>query len=192
MAVGDFDGDGRADIFWADGKTWWVSYGGNTPFVEVQTSSHRVKDLRFGDFDGNGTTDVFSVVNDGVGLRWMVSYSPKLARGLFSSWTHLPVSLTKNLLGLTVADFNGDGLADIGMSSGPECSKNCWKIWYGGSQGWGRPHNLGSLVLVDGGVGHFFRGRRAGADRLMWNGNLIWVAAGGAVAPQPLSSQDMR
>ncbi len=187
MAVGDFDGDGLADIFWADGKTWWVSYGGNTLFVEVQTSSHRVKDLRFGDFDRNGTTDVFSVVNDGVGLHWMVSYSPKLARGLFSSWTHLPMSLTNKVDGLVVADFNGDGLADVGMS----CGTGCWKISYGGSLDW-KTYNLGSLDLVNGGVGHFFSGRRTGADILMWNGNLISVAAGGAVAPQPLSSQDMR
>jgi hypothetical protein len=83
MAVGDFDGDGRADIFWADGRTWWVSYGGNTPFVEVQTLGFGMKELRFGDFDGNGTTDVFEVVSG----NWMVSYSPESIHGLFSSWT---------------------------------------------------------------------------------------------------------
>ncbi len=46
MAVGNFLGDKRSDIFFADGKTWFVSDGGSAPFVMVQTSSFRVKDLR--------------------------------------------------------------------------------------------------------------------------------------------------
>jgi hypothetical protein len=60
MAVADFDGDGHPDIFCDDGVTGWISYGGNTPFVQFNL---RVKDLRFGDFNGDGTTDVLGVVN---------------------------------------------------------------------------------------------------------------------------------
>ncbi len=50
MTVGDFNGDGHPDIFCADGKNWWISYGGNTPFVNVNSSSFGVKDVRLGHF----------------------------------------------------------------------------------------------------------------------------------------------
>jgi VCBS repeat protein len=205
MAVGDFDGDGRADIFWADGRTWRVSYGGNNPFVEVQTSSHRVKDIRFGDFDGNGTTDVFSVVSDGVSLRWMVSYSPKSAHGaLFSSWTYLPVSLTNTVDGLLVADFNGDGVADVATNSA-----DGWQISYRGAHGWTnvrQPLGLVSLSLA--GIGHF-KGQR-GSDVLLWNGlslgvislakcdsnanvnTQLCISVGGTSPATRYSTQDMR
>jgi hypothetical protein len=215
LAVGDFDGDGRADIFWADGQTWWVSYGGNTPFVAVQTSSHRVKDIRLGDFNGDGSTDVFSVVDDGVSLRWMVSYSPKLAPGtLFSSWTYLPVSLTNTVDGLLVADFDGDGRADIAMPSSPDISTSIgidvevtswnWMFSHDGVESWTShqitPTNQCSLTFtlqqlssagLLAGIGRF--GGNAGADLLLWgDGNNFCIVPGGTGAAQRQSRQDMR
>jgi FG-GAP-like repeat len=182
MAVGDFDGNGVSDIFYADGQTWWVSYGGNTPFVQVQTSSFRRQDLLFGDFDGNGTTDVFSVGS----VNWQVSYSPKGVQGLFTSWQPLRAKLTDAVQGLVVADFNGDGFADVAMY----CGTGCLNISYGGTQDWANYSTVGSLSLVNGGVGHFSGG--LGADILVWNGNEISVVPSGTGTPQPLSSQDMR
>jgi hypothetical protein len=52
LAAGNFVGDARDDIFWADGKTWWASDHGAGAFSQTQTSSFRVPNLRFGDFTG--------------------------------------------------------------------------------------------------------------------------------------------
>lgn len=68
LRLGDFNRDGRADIFAAWGGKWRVSYtsasGNNVtagPWQIINTSIHTVKELRFGDFDGNGKTDVFRI-----------------------------------------------------------------------------------------------------------------------------------
>lgn len=115
MTAGHFGGNKTSDIFWADGHTWWVSYGGNTPFKEIQTSSFTKADLRFGDFNNDGKTDIF-----GVGSKnWQVSYAPSSGQGLFSSWQSLRTKLTDNANALIVADFDGDGVRRISF---PKCS----------------------------------------------------------------------
>ena len=188
MAVGDFDGDGRADIFWADSKTWWVSFGGSTPFVPVAGSGFQVKDLRFGDFDGNGTTDVFGVVKDGGSSYWQVSYSPKSMPGaLFSPWQKLRPALTNTVDGLFVADFNGDGTADVAMDCGAG-APGCWSISYGGFQDWQYP-NIGPNGPYVAGVGHFLG--RIEADVLLWNDPQLGISVGGIYPPIRYSSQDM-
>ncbi len=184
--VDDFPGDSRDDIFWADGATWLVSSGGAAPFTHSQTSSFRVKDLRFGDFNNDGKTDVFGIV----GGKWQVSY------GASSSWTPLPVSLTSSIDDLVVADFDGDGRADIATNS-----HNDWMISYGGAAPWNHYHindtnscaspepSLSSMPAI----GKF--DSKPGADVLLWNGgNELCIASGGQVE-HPLevwSRQDMR
>jgi hypothetical protein len=161
MAVGDFDGDGISDIFFADGQTWWVSYGGNTPFILVATSSFRVPDLRFGDFNGDGTTDVFSVGS----VNWQVSYSAKGVRGVFTEWQPLRSKLTNTADGLVVADFNGDGFADVAANSDDPLG---WRISYGGFQDWAyvsQPYGIVGPQVA--GYGHFIG--HVEADVLTWN-----------------------
>jgi hypothetical protein len=221
MAVGDFDGDGKPDIFCADGQTWWISYGGNTPFVQVIVSdfTHR-KDLRFGDFDGDGTTDVFGVVNGGLftSPHWQVRYGIKGYQGALGPWRPLPVSLTTNpasVDGLVVADFDGDpnGIADVGKPCG---LGGGLQISYGGAQGWTNcndvnayvsigsvnlltcalnPSNLSPCFLANGAIGRFSGG--PGADILLWsyyNGQgaaKLWDVAGGIGSPYQLSAPDV-
>jgi len=194
MAVGDFDGNKIADIFWADGQTWWVSYGGNTNFKEVQTSSFREADLRFGDFNGDGNTDVF-----GVGSKdWQVSYAPASGQGLFSSWKSLRPRLTDSARGLIVADFNGEGYADVAT----DCTDSgCWRISYRGFQDWTYASQPVSLNGDLAGVGHFRAS--APADVLTWNNSgkcdqshgqdtQLCISVAGYKPATHYSTQDMR
>jgi hypothetical protein len=160
MVVEHFAGNKIPDIFWADGKTWWLSYGGTSAFKEIQTSGFRVADLRFGDFNHDGKTDVFGVSEK----DWEVSYAPASGQGLFSSWQALRPKLSDSVASLIVADFNGDGTADVAT----DCPNSaCWQISCGGKADWTRvsqPVSLsGSLV----GVGHFESVRPS--DILTWN-----------------------
>lgn len=195
MAVGDFDGDGHPDIFCADGQTWWVSFGGNTAFQPIQTSSFLVANLGFGDFNGDGTTDVLGVVSLNGSNYYQVSYSPKGTPGaLFSSWTPLQAALTNSVAGFMVADFNGDGVADIFVPS-----SDGWQISYSGTQPWTDVAQGSLAFLAVAGVGHFTG--QPQADILQWNGlsplltisgTGLLLSAAGVSPATPYSTQDMR
>jgi hypothetical protein len=174
MAVGDFDGDGHADIFCADwqNQTWWVSYGGNTPFVVVNSSSFQRKDLLFGDFDGDGKTDVFGVVFDTQHNVNSWSYS----RSATGAWAdgYLRPALTNTVAGLVVGDFAGTGRGvSVAMSCDSFLTPGCWQVSAGGIQNW-HPYTLGSGPVVLAAVGHFL-GRFDAyqnplpVDLLFWN-----------------------
>lgn len=213
MAVGDFDGDSKPDIFCADGSTWWISYGGNTPFVQVIVADSTLrKDLRFGDFNNDGMTDVFGVVNGAFSSpRWQLRYGPKGYQGFLGGWQPLPASLTSNpasVDGLVVADFDGNGFADVGMAC-INLGAPGWQISYGGVQGWSSCNTFAGplnavnctlkfspcVTLASGAVGRFSGG--LGSDILLWNFTNSQGAAplldmpGGAGTPFVLSSQDM-
>jgi hypothetical protein len=213
MAVGNFSGDAREDIFWADGQTWWVSDHGAAAFVRTGTSSFRVPNLRFGDFTGRGQTDVFSVV----GGRWQVRYRAA------SIWTPLPVSLpvlsTDSVVGnIVVADFTGDGRADIATSSLTN-SGYVWQISGSGATSWETHTILPNLSCPDAplvtlppsfpaapsihswplqsaaAIGHF-TGKNAAVGTLVWTDNQFCMIPGGGSstpwAPSLRSLQDMR
>jgi hypothetical protein len=167
MAVGNFTGDGRSDLFLADGKQWWVSDAGQGPFTTVQTSVFEVKDLRCGDFNDDGKTDVFSVGSK----NWQVSFAPS-GNGEFSSWQPLLPKLTDSADGLFVADFDGDGIADVAMN----CSgSQCWNVSSGGRNPWPKtPQHSGSLGSSFAAVGKFklIPGFKSSpAEILNWNAN---------------------
>lgn len=173
-AVGDFVGDRRADVFYADGQRWWVSDGGVGPFVHTQDSSYRAADLGFGDFNGDGKTDVVGVVSG----QWMVSLS---ATG---SWAGFPLrsALTKTMAGLIIADFNGNGRADVAQAYGKSVS-------YDGRGNWtDLPARPGMFAAV----GRF--DANPGADILFYwtNDNHLGIQSSGVGAAQRQSRQHMR
>jgi hypothetical protein len=208
--VDDYAGDHRPDIFYADGSAWYVSSGGTQPFVEVNTSSFRVHDLRFGDFDGDGKTDVFGVTSG----TW--SYS-KSAQGFWADG-YLQQSLAP-VDALVVADFDGDGRADVATSSdydvvqaaylSPVFNVNglTWKISYGGIEGWSNHRvtprsgcaldDFPQTVLQEAGlvaaVGRF--DTAVGADVLLWgstHASNLCIVSGGIGDLERQSRQDMR
>lgn len=208
LAVGDFNGDGHADILYTTGTYWYVSSAGSGPFNYVNKSSFRVPNLRFGHFSicgSNKETDVFGIVSG----KWQVTC------GAVGDWQALPVSLTTSLSNLYIADFDGDGNADIAQFysnayEGNYFTSLTWRFSYGATQGWishtlvptnscpafGSPE-LGTPLdptLVVAGVGSF--DANPGADLLLWGSNStgtkLCIVSGGIGEAQLQSRQEMR
>ena len=59
LGVGDFDGDGRADVFRRLGTRWWVSWSGTRAWSDLRVESRDITGLALADFDGDGADDVF-------------------------------------------------------------------------------------------------------------------------------------
>lgn len=192
LAVGDFDGDGRADILYADGAHWYLSSGGSGPFNYANESGYRVANLRFGHFSacgGGKETDVFGIV----GGKWQVTC------GALGDWTPLPVTLTNSLTGLVVADFDGDGNADIATSTpvigfGTFVAWN-WLFSRDGSSGWTTRSFAPTPITAAAAIGFF--DSNPGADVLLWGDrsspDTLSIASGGDPSTlQRQSNEEMR
>lgn len=120
MVAGDFNGDGKDDLFYADGSSWYLSDKGKGDFQKINSSSIATSQLRFGDFDGDGKMDVFSTN----GSQW------KYSQGGKSQWVNLQTS-SQPLGSLRFGDFDGDGKTDVFTTSNKE-----WKYSQGGTSSW--------------------------------------------------------
>ena len=109
LAAGDFNGDGRADVFVANGTGWFWSASGRREWRYLNSSSLRLNRLGFGDFNGDGKTDVFSQQS---GDRWLVSY------GGTTPWTPLPAGSNIPMSTYRFGDFDGDGKTDVFRANG--------------------------------------------------------------------------
>ncbi|MBB2923529.1 VCBS repeat-containing protein [Cellulomonas cellasea] len=123
----DFDGNGKADVFWsnpADGL-WRISFNGTTPWVVVNgAGAYTTDQFRFADIDGDGKDDVF-FANPGDG-RWLVSY------GATSAWHAINnAGVPNDQLGL--ADLTGDGKADVFWSNP---ANGAWYLSDGAASPW--------------------------------------------------------
>ena len=132
LALGDFDGNGKIDVFNATGSKWQVVTDGTGAWQDLNTSTVTLDQLRFGDFDGDGKTDVFTAN----GTIWR--YSP----GGSSPWRELRTA-TEPLSELRFGDFNGDGETDVFTATGAQ-----WRVSYSGTGAWERL-NTSSAQLAD-------------------------------------------
>ena len=124
--IGDFDGDGNADVFRTTGSQWLYSKGGAEPWEHLATSGHRESMIRLGDFNSDGATDVFGLV----GGAWKVAY------GGSSGWQHLNNLISSNLNELVFADLDGDGITDVGRQEGAD-----YQVSWRGTAGWSTRHH---------------------------------------------------
>jgi hypothetical protein len=161
LRFGDFDGDGRTDMFHTRNGQWNVWYASSRRWTKTQTSTAKVKDLLFGDFDALHGTDVVAVRNK----AWSFSSAST------KPWARLNAQLTSNLGNAVVADFDGDGRDDIGVSTGSSWRYSKLGRFPLALLRSGNPPSLKSIQ-----IGRFDSGPRAmavsfSADRLVqWRG----------------------
>jgi hypothetical protein len=121
IAAGDFDGDGRSDVFVATGTGWFYSRGGIQPWEYLTSSGRQLKELGFADIDNDGLTDV--LWRDG---RGTLGYS-RAARVPWAPLTPVPVPVSD----LRFGDFDGDGRTDMFYTQGAQ-----WNVWHGSTRTW--------------------------------------------------------
>jgi hypothetical protein len=107
LAVGDFDGDGRDDLFLATGAGWYYAPGSQAEWRFLSNKTEPYDHLLFGDFDGDGRTDVFTQQ----GRNWMISW------GGLSPWEKVNQS-DGQMKDFAIGDFDGDRRADVFYSDG--------------------------------------------------------------------------
>ena len=117
LRVGDFDGDGKDDLFLATGAAWYYAPGGSSEWHFLNAETDAIDNLLFGDFDGDGRTDVLTKHGRDVLVSWSGT----------SNWEKIN-ELDGNIGDMAIGDFDGDHRADIFFSNGKE-----WLVASGGS-----------------------------------------------------------
>lgn len=136
----DLNGDGRNDLLFYDGNQSWHAYLATaTGFSPSQTVITTItgaagdfvqRQVVAGDFDGDGRVDLLFRIgtNDPIpSPQWKVCFSRfgNAAGQTFDCedavWVDGP---EKSVANVVVADFNGDGLADIASPTDPDVDTN--------------------------------------------------------------------
>ncbi len=131
IAAGDFDGDGRADVFLANGTGWFFSRAGVRPWEYLRPSNKRTRDLAFADVDNDRVTDVLYREPNG-----RLGYA-KGGRGAVLPLTTVPVGIDE----LRIGDFDGDGRTDLFYTR-----RGGWHVWYGSTRTWTRTQTSAKAV----------------------------------------------
>jgi hypothetical protein len=141
LRLGDFNADGKADVFAAWDHTWHVSDGGTAPWKVLNTmSSLEVDRLAFADFNADGKVDVFATWKRNGKMIWHVSY------GGTEPWVDLNDMSSLALDRLAFADFNADGKADV-FATWKRNGKMIWHVSYSGTEPWVDLNDMSSLEV---------------------------------------------
>jgi len=134
--------------------------------------------------NADGKTDVLGVVNG----YWRVAYSGT------SGWQPLRSKLSDSVSSLLVADFNGDGRADVAMpaliSTLGSYTGWTYQVSYNGTGDWVplRTYSLNQTGVAA--IGRF--DQSAGADILLWADNHLEISSQGTRTLTRHSREDMR
>ncbi|MFO1035910.1 MAG: VCBS repeat-containing protein [Geminicoccaceae bacterium] len=124
LAFGDFDGDGKTDVFYASpitgGFQWKYSSGGAKTFQNLAQGPYPDG---FGDFDGDGKTDAFYAQFLG-----RLLYQWKYSSGAAKTFVKLAIGRKPTGFG----DFDGDGKTDVFYADGLAKGGYQWKYSSGG------------------------------------------------------------
>ena len=127
LRFGDFNGDGRTDVFRRDPDGQWsVVSPGVHDWRNLRSSQFPLDELRFGDFDGDGVTDVLSL-NGG---HW--SYAP----GGDQPWRPLNPDVSTKLKSLVIADVNANGTDDVIRFIPRDAWSGKLQVSWDGRSGW--------------------------------------------------------
>ena len=116
--VGDFNGDGRADVLWrheSGALTNWLAteaggFNANNSLMAQVPSDWRV--LGTGDFDGDGMSDVLWRHEDGSLTNWL----GQADGGFVASSLYAQVPTDWHVVAF-LGDYNGDGYDDDALAS---------------------------------------------------------------------------
>jgi hypothetical protein len=118
LGVGDFDGDGLADLFLATGAAWYFAPAGRAEWRFLAGGrTDRIEDLLFGDFDGDGRTDVAGKNGNQIMVSW----------GGSSGWEVLNTTAAP-MTDLAAGNFDGGDRDDLFHADGQS-----WFLSSGGS-----------------------------------------------------------
>jgi hypothetical protein len=135
--VGDFDGDGKDDVFMATGAAWYYSPGANAEWRFLSAKTETTDALLIGDFDGDGIADVFKQSGD----DWFVSWAGRSDWQLLSRNHRVNMSAPCHIAGpdnttavcnepadFVIGHFVSDKRADVFFADGQN-----WWISAGGT-----------------------------------------------------------
>jgi hypothetical protein len=142
VQVGDFNGDGKADIIGRVAGTgkWWVALSTGSSFITTLwtnwSSAVTWVDAQVGDFNGDGKSDIAARALES-GQWWTgLSTGSSFNTSLWATW-----STAVTWVDVRVGDFNGDGKSDItgrvlqtgqwwtGLSTGNGFLTSLWATW---------------------------------------------------------------
>ncbi len=121
LGLGDFDGDGRCDVFAVHAYDFMISSGGRGEWHSLGTFAVPFSELGFADFNGDGIQDIFRRAPDG---QWSA-----ISPGIYD-WTLLERS-SFPLSDLRFGHFNDDRIADVIAVQGGR-----WSVSFGGRTKW--------------------------------------------------------
>ena len=123
---GDFNGDGRSDVFLRSRNTGqnviWFMNGGSAPPQGVleSISDTNWRNEGIGDFNGNGTADLmWRRATTGQNAIWLVN-------GASATYSLLPSVTDSNWHVVGAGDFDGDGKADLFWRHGTSGQNMIW------------------------------------------------------------------
>ena len=182
--IGDFNGDGTADILWYNKSTgntnvWFIQNGNYTGWSDpgVMAPSTGFVFAGIGKFNGGNTSDIlwYNTATGNTNV-WFIQ------NGNYAGWSDPGVMAPSTGFAFAgVGDFNGDGTTDILWYNPSTGNTNVWFIQNGNFTGWSDPGVMApSTGFVFAAVGDF-----NGNPDLLWynpttgNTNVWFLANGG-------------